>query len=477
MTQMKALKKALVVLGTAIAIFATGAAQAVAINNPSTALLPAPGKLVTNESVLTVITPADTVVTLGAGESLSIDDSVTFTLSAGIFGTIEGGSLTAVPGNGETYALVSGGAGSNSAIFRVTGAASAAAAELTLTGHTITGTGLAANTTVLVTVDLSGFVGGAATALYGTPITQLNTQLEPAIAAVVGANPTVGVFSVASGFSTLTAATGTVIAGESVLNGSARVTTTASAAAVAGNNTAGVPVASPDPSATLITISGPMVGVARINSTNTQATNGLGILAPVVVGPPATGFGIDVASNTAWGTQIGTGLSNIEIVFDGTTAYDVSGYFAVVSRLQDSVNYGPDANIGAGDLFRFTRNSTAFASNFVGRLNTLTITDRSNNLGAGPSSGGIAITAYDGAGNMVACDAGLVIDKLPGNGTVTIQGADIVDNCPGVKRVDGVVNSTSIYVTNSRKSSTGLTEMSRSNRRSRGEVCFGGCKD
>ncbi len=117
MTQMKALKKALVVLGTAIAIFATGAAQAVAINNPSTALLPAPGKLVTNESVLTVITPADTVVTLGAGESLSIDDSVTFTLSAGTFGTIAGGSLTAVPGNGETYALVSGGAGSNSAIF------------------------------------------------------------------------------------------------------------------------------------------------------------------------------------------------------------------------------------------------------------------------------------------------------------------------------------------------------------------------
>jgi hypothetical protein len=130
--------------------------------------------------------------------------------------------------------------------------------------------------------------------------------------------------------------------------------------------------------------------------------------------------------------------------------------------LQDSVNYGPDANIGAGDLFRFTRNSTAFASNSVGRLSTLTITDRSNNLGAGVSRGGIAITAYDGAGNMVACDAGLVIDRLPGNGTVTIQGADIVDNCPGVKRVDGVVNSTSIYVTNTRKSSTGLTEMSGS---------------
>jgi len=461
---MKLLKKTLVAAGIATAVFATGAAQAATINNPSTALAPAAGNTVTNESVLTVITPANTVVTLGAGESLSIDDSVTFTLSTGTFGTLVGGNLTSAGGigvGGETYALVSGGAGSNSATFRVTGAASNSGATLTLGGHTITGTGLAANSTILVTVDMSGFVGGAATALYGTPITQINTQLEPAMAAVVTAAGTAGVFDVASGFSTLTVGTGTIAGAFSTLNSIATITTTASLAAVANNNAAGFPIGAPDPSATLIAISGPMSGVDRISSGGTNATNIAGVN---TTNPASLGFGINVASNTAFGTQIATGASNLEITFDGTTAYDVSGYSAVVARLPDVAGgYGANANIGGGSLFSFTRNGTAFASNSVGRLSTLTITDRSNNLGAGGANGGIAITAYDQAGNMVACGAGLVIDNLSGNGTVTIQGADIVDNCPGVKRVDGVVNSTSIYVTNTKKSSTGLTQMSGSN--------------
>ena len=461
---MKLLKKTLVAAGIATAVFATGAAQAATINNPSTALAPAAGNTVTNESVLTVITPANTVVTLGAGESLSIDDSVTFTLSTGTFGTLVGGNLASAGGigvGGETYALVSGGAGSNSATFRVTGAASNSGATLTLSGHTITGTGLAADSTILVTVDMSGFVGGAATALYGTPITQINTQLEPAMAAVVTAAGTAGVFDVASGFSTLTPETGTIAGVFSTFDGVATITTTASLAAVANNNAAGFPIGAPDPSATLIAISGPMSGVDRISSGGTNATNIAGVN---TTNPASLGFGINVASNTAFGTQIATGASNLEITFDGTTAYDVSGYSAVVARLPDVAGgYGANANIGGGSLFSFTRNGTAFASNSVGRLSTLTITDRSNNLGAGGANGGIAITAYDQAGNMVACGAGLVIDNLSGNGTVTIQGADIVDNCPGVKRVDGVVNSTSIYVTNTKKSSTGLTQMSGSN--------------
>lgn len=456
---MKLLKKTLVAAGIATAVFATGAAQAATINNPSTALAPAAGKAVTNESVLTVITPADTVVTLGAGESLSVDDSVTFTLNAGTFGTIAGGNLTAVPANGETYALVSGGAGSNSATYRVTGAASAAAAVLTLSGHTITGTGVAANSSILVTVDMSGFVGGAATALYGTPITQINTSLVPAMAAVVTAAGAAGVFDVANGFTALTAGTGNTVAGVSTFNGLADVTTTASAAAVVGNNTAGVPAGVPDPAATLIAISGPMNGVAGIDSPNTNATNALGVLAA----PPATGFGINVGSNMAWGTQIGTGATAITISFDGTTSYDVSSYSAKVLRLPDVANgYGANANIGSGSLFSFTRNGTAFTSNSVGALNKLTITDRSGGLGGTGADGGIAISAFDAAGNAVTCGAGLVIPNVPNNGTVTVQGADIQDNCPGAKRIEGIVNSTNIYVSNTKKTEDGATSQSGS---------------
>ena len=456
---MNVLKKTLVAAGIATTVLATGAAQAATINNPSTALAPAAGKAVTNESVLTVITPADTIVTLGAGESLSIDDSVTFTLNAGTFGTIAGGNLTAGPANGETYALVSGGAGSNSATFRVTGAPSAAAAVLTLSGHTITGTGVAANSSILVTVDMSGFVGGAATALYGTPITQINTSLVPAMAAVVTAAGTAGVFDVANGFTALTAGTGNTVAGVSTFNGVADVTTTASAAAVVGNNTAGVPAGAPDPAATLIAISGPMNGVAGIDSPNTNATNALGVLAA----PPATGFGINVGSNMAWGTQIGTGATAITISFDGTTSYDVSSYSATVSRLPDVANgYGANANIGSGSLFSFTRNGTAFTSNSVGALNKLTITDRSGGLGGTGADGGIAISAFDAAGNAVTCGAGLVIPNVPNNGTVTVQGADIQDNCPGAKRIEGIVNSTNIYVSNTKKTEDGATSQSGS---------------
>jgi hypothetical protein len=341
----------------------------------------------------------------------------------------------------------------------VTGAASAAAAVLTLSGHTITGTGVAANSSILVTVDMSGFVGGAATALYGTPITQINTQLEPAMTAVVTAAGTAGVFDVANGFSTLTAGTGTTVAGVSTFNGLADVTTTASAAAVLDNNTAGVPAGAPDPAATLIAISGPMNGVAGIDSANTNATNALGVLAA----PPATGFGIDVGSNMAWGTQIGTGATAIEISFDGTTSYDVSSYSATVSRLPDVASgYGANANIGSGSLFSFTRNGTAFTSNSVGALNKLTITDRSGGLGGTGADGGIAISAFDAAGNAVTCGAGLVIPNVPNNGTVTVQGADIQDNCPGAKRIEGIVNSTNIYVSNTKKTEDGATSQSGS---------------
>jgi len=451
---MKLLKKTLVAAGIATAVFATGAAQAATVNNPSTAVVPAAGQNIINESILTVITPFVTQVTLGAGESLSVDDSVTFTLSAGTFAAIVGADLTST--SAETYALVSGGAGSNTATFRVTGVASAPAAVLTLNGHTITGTGVAANSTIMVTVDMSGFVGGAPTALYGTPITQLNTALVPALTTVVTA-ATPGTFDVATGFSS-TLVGYNAITGVSTITG-ASVVTTANAAAIGGTTTAGAPVASPTIAATLLTISGPMAGVGSIASADILGTNGLG----VGTTPASTGiFNIDAASNTAWGTQVNR-TTGITINFDGTTAYDASAYRVDVSMLPDIAGgYAANANIGSGQLFSFDRNGTAFASNSVGRLSTLTITDRSNNLGVGGANGDIAITAYDQAGNMVACGAGLVIDNLSGNSTVTIQGADIVDNCPGVKRVEGIVNSTAIYVTNTKKSSTGLTQMSGS---------------
>ena len=453
---MKLLKKTLVAAGIATAVFATGAAQAAIINNPSTALAPAAGNTVTNESVLTVITPANTIVQLEAGESLSIDDSVTFTLSAGTFGTLVGGNLTATGVAGETYALVSGGAGSNSATFRVTGAASNSAAVLTLTGHTITGTNVTANSTITVTVDMSGFVGGAPTALYGTPLTQLNTALVPALTTVVTA-ATPGTFDVATGFSSTLVGYNPTTGVSSV--GGASVVTVANGQATANTTTLGAPLAVPTVAATLLTISGPMAGVGSIASADILGTNGLG----VGTTPASTGiFNIDAAANKAWGTQV-TRTTNITLNFDGTTAYDPSVYRVDVSMLPDIAGgYAANANIGGGTIFSFNRNGSAFTTNSFGALNKLTVTDRSGGLGGTGADGGIAISAFDAAGNAVTCGAGLVVDDLPNNGTVTVNGADIIDNCPGAKRIEGVVNSTNIYVSNTKKTEDGATSQSGS---------------
>ncbi|MBT3870355.1 MAG: hypothetical protein HOF19_20830, partial [Gammaproteobacteria bacterium] len=108
---MKLLKKTLVAAGVATAVLATGAAQAATISTPSTATAPAPAaQTIINESTRTVITPAATTVFLGAGEGLSVDDSVTFTLNSGTWAAIASGDLTdavgGVAGTG-TFALVS----------------------------------------------------------------------------------------------------------------------------------------------------------------------------------------------------------------------------------------------------------------------------------------------------------------------------------------------------------------------------------
>ena len=184
---MKLLKKTLVAAGVATAVLATGAAQAATISNPSTAPGATAAQNIINESVRTVITPAATVVNLGAGESLSVDDSVTFTLSSGTWAAIASGDLTQANG---TFALVSGGVGSSVATYRVTASGDTATALTLSANATVTGTAIPSDATLSVQADMSGFVGGAATALFGTPLTALNTKLVPAMTATITANNT-----------------------------------------------------------------------------------------------------------------------------------------------------------------------------------------------------------------------------------------------------------------------------------------------
>jgi len=455
---MNLLNKTLVAAGVATAVLATGAAQAATINFPSTATTPAVGKTIVNESVRTVITPVATVVTLGAGESLSVDDSVTFTLSSGTFAAIVSGDLTHGGGGTGTFALVSGGIGSATATFRVTVAAIPAASLITLAATaTVTGTAIADNAALNVQVDMSGFVGGAATALFGSPLTSLNAQLAPAMTGSVTTAVT-GVFDVAAGFAALNGVTPT--AAGATTTGAAVYTPVANAASVAGTTTGGQPVGVPTPAATLITISGPMTGVSAITAANILGTTAAG----GGTTPASTGiFAIDTANNLAHGTTVATAAVSATMTFDGTTAYDASAYTATGSLLSDVAGgYGTNANIGSGTLFSFTRNGSSFTSNSFGSLNKMTVTDRSGALGGVGADGAIGITAFDAAGAAVTC-TGLTIANVPNNGSTTIQGADVLAACPGAKRIEGIVNSTTILTTNIKTTADGATMQASGN--------------
>ena len=452
---MKFLTKTLVAAGVATAVLATGTAQAATVNNPTVVVAPAvaaPAKTVVNETTRTVISLANVVVTLAAGEALSVDDSVTFTLNSGTFAAITSGMLTDAPA-AASFALVSGGVGQNFATYRVTTAPTAPAAVLTLTGATVTGTAIPNNTQLNVQVDMSGFVGGIATSLFGSPLTHYAAQLGPLYTAVFAAGAN-NVFDVATGFTTIQGAV--VTAPSSTTSTAGTITVTTSAGATPNATTAGVPTAVPTPGSQLVTLSGPMTGVSAVTvPTLNGSTSTGGAVAPAIGG----GMSIDTANNAAYGVANAAGPHSITITFNGSTAYDASTYTANLGSIIDGVGYTANASFGSGTTHTFTRNGSSFASNSLGALNKITITDRSGNLGAGGADGAVGITAFAADGTSVTC-TGLAIPNVPNNGTVTIEGSTLTTACAGAKRIEGIVNSTSILTSNVKNTEGGTTVQS-----------------
>jgi len=446
---MKLLKKTLVAAGIATAVFATGAAQAATINFPSTTVVvPAPwADTAINETVRTTVDIPNVIVQLAAGESLNVDDSITFTLSAGTFSAV--GTVTASAGT-ATFSLAAGGqVGDNFATFR-TNVANSGTVDITLSGAQATGTDIADNGGIMTTALMRAFVGGSALDLFGSPLTSLSKNFEPLYTATFTA--AAGQFDVATGFTTLG------LGPAPTTSGNGTVTVTPSVNATAGSTTAGVPAAGPTGGSQLISVSGPMAGVSAVSAASLTGSTSIGTATT-----PATAAGslaIDTANNMAYGT--GSGTHQINLTFDGTVSYDVSTYTANVASVLDAAGYTANASYATGATHSFTRNGSAFTTNSFGTLNKLTVSDRSGNLGTGGADGAIALSAFDAAGVAVTC-TGLTIANVPNNGTTTIQGTDVLGACPGAKRIEGVVNSTTIYVTNTKITADGATSQSASN--------------
>jgi len=389
---------------------------------------------------------------MGALEALAEEDSLTLTLSNGAtWNGITAASVRIQGGVANTaanVALVSGGDGESFATFRVTAGGIVGGSNVNVDPGTASLNMSATPDTggVTITAAMSGFVGGVATSLYGSPLTFNAVNTEAVRSATVTAAGA-GVFDVASGFADL------VGTPNSNTSAAATVLVTNSANATVGAITTGVPSAGPSIGGNYVTISGPMTGVGAITGSANAATS-----AGAAAVPAATGFAVDTANDAAYGYLIALNANDIQIVFDGSTAYDASAYTAVVSTSLDG-NYAAVASIGSGTTHTFTRNGSSFTTNSFGSLNKMTVTDLSGAVGAGGADGAIAITAYDTDGTAVTC-TGLTIANLGANGTTTIQGADVIAACAGAKRIDGLVNSTSIQTTNTKITADGATSQS-----------------
>jgi len=459
---MKVLQKTLVAAGLATAVFATGAAQAATISAPATATVPAYATYIPNNVSSAIVDLPDILVQLGATEALSVDDSVDITLSGGTFdAAVVAANLT----NGGSVAVASGGAiGDSSVKFRVTGAAGGGGDLLTITGLTIDASSVPDNGTVTVQVDMKGFVGGESTNLFSSPLTALGVSKQPVYTVAIS-DTTVGVFEVATGFNALTSATGTTNAttGVSTSNDPADVTVTQNpvfGGTLTGQTNSGpVPAAEPIVGDSLYTISGPMTGVSGIACTACTGSTSAGVASTATTA--ANAFIID-ADNSAAYAVAGALDQDFTFAFAGDTVMSPSAFTINVTTTTDGVGGYTASTIGGGTVASFSRNGSSFATNSFGSKNKLTITDHSGVTGAGGADGAIILTAYDADGAAVTC-TGLTIPNVEANATVTIQGADVLAACPGAKRIDGIVNSTTINVTNVKITSDGATMQSGNN--------------
>jgi hypothetical protein len=443
---MKILKNTLVAVSFATAMLATGAAQAATVSTPNTGTTFA-ATIVRQEdnSALALTTVAgvnELTITLQAAENLSIDDSVTLTLTGGAtWAAIASADLLddGAPGN---FSLANN-AVPEVAIFRAT-AAVAAGSLITLAPTAIVdASAVPSGGSVNIEVLIRGFVGGVATDLYSTPLESLQLQSVELYTSTVATSVT-NTIDVVDGYTEFLAG----------LQTTSTNTTIARNAAGANPGTAGAAV--------LLTIAGDMTGIASISCTNYTGSTSTG--APTTPVSAANTCAIDTATNTAYGVNTAAvaanANTNIRFTVDGETTLEERVFTVSVTGLEDTVaGYAASTPLVATTLTTLVRNGSSFTSNSLGPLNKVTVTDRSGAIGSGGADGAIAITAYDSDGTAVTC-TGLDIPDLTSNGTVTIQGGDLSEACPNAKRIEGVVNSASILSTNTKLTTTGATSQS-----------------
>ena len=480
---MKFLKKICVAAAAvATAIFVAGSAQAATV--PMLDAGAYAGTLVneaaSNASVdVNDITSTNWTFTLGAGEVIQSGTVLELTLSGGARWLSGGARLCDnADGDGDgncdalpiSYFAPPEGM-ENVSEFLVSGEiAGGTVIRLLNMTDTIDASRVPAGGRVTLTANLLTEVLNRTRSIYSTPLTYRLLQLESLYQDATLVPPAPGVFDVTTGYVELTGASAS-------MSGEAMVSLNISDAAPVAVGARRV----------LFTLAGDMSAgvVSSISGTSLTSTNAAGAVPTAAAGGTvANSFMIDRAAGMAYAAsanELAAGAplnSTIQITFntrdeavtddDGMVTTPAGGAKSAGSYLltvagtpQGSGSnrvYSASSILTARPALSFIRNGSSFVSNTLGPLNMVNITDRSGSLTGVSPSGDVSITAYNPEGSPVPC-APLDL-RLPNNGTLTIPGADIIAACPGAKRIEGFVNSTSILSTNIKQTENGATSSS-----------------
>ena len=203
------------------------------------------------------------------------------------------------------------------------------------------------------------------------------------------------------------------------------------------------------------TAQGNLVVVLRGDFNGIDKVNGTGITGSSDAGSTAGGtageFLIDSSKQSASAVITGgliAGAANAiapTFVLDGTTVQQARSFTAELDLLEAGTFKKQDNMVAAQTIEKIVRNGSSFVANSVGNLNKIRVTDRSGNIGGDGPDGLVTITTYTADGTPCT-DVPSV--NVSSNGSVDILGSDIQSACPGSIRVEGVVNSTAIQVSN-----------------------------
>lgn len=419
--------------GTANAAWTTGFATAKKILQNSNATTMA------TQSGVTAI-----IYTLGAGETLNTNDTLTITLTGGAKFSATAPTLT---GSGAGFTIVGSPTGLTTANFRV--------AEVQNVANVVT---LNTNATIF---DVSAVTGNVDVSLKAVTSAGGLTIFDKAQTTLTGA---AYAFSAPQAMESVFTAASTNVADVSATTGAFKkftgATLTGTAATFSYTNLSEAVNTAPSgqeisANKVVFNVAGVLTGITSVSGTGCTGSNSAGS----TTGGAAGFFLIDTAKTNAYCVNTAAIAPSATVALapvftiDGTTAQLARGFTASASLLADGTKWAAHTALTPTALYSITRNGSSFVTNSLGSRNTLKITDRSG--GMATAGGAITVTAYDANGVSIP-DAGTAL-LLLNNATTSITGTALAARFPTgtPMRYEFSVESSNIDVTNVKASTDG----------------------